>query len=341
MGLITSPFFLHTISEYLDVFEFKKIVDVYPEIAKYSYNNIKYNITTNDIETMELLIKYFNKVTFNTVDDCYILPRIRSAQIKRDKILLSIVRFSTQYFQMTNKDLKYLPNLADLAVNNNFNISNKCIKKLTKLTTLRLQNKCPYITQQICDHITNLTALQLFNTTSVTDIKKLTKLVSLNLSCNTTITEKNIENLTNMTHLGLWNNIIITGAIFKKMTNITSLNLDCNELITDNDIENITELTALSLMSNNKITNKGLNKLTKLVHLELRNNYVITEECIRDKTNLTHLSIVNFVTKNDTLNKLTNLISLNISENNYVTNDAIKHLTKLTHLDIKYTDKIT
>jgi len=117
---------------------------------------------------------------------------------------------------MTNQELIHLSNLTSLTINNNHNISNKCIKRLTKLTTLKIQNICPYITQQLVDSLTNLTSLQLFDTSSFTCIEKLTNLVSLDLPYNSIISDYDIEKLTNMTHLGLWNNYKITSNVSKK-----------------------------------------------------------------------------------------------------------------------------
>ena len=70
---------LRIISEYLDIIDFIKLIDTYPEITNYSYNNINYYVATYGINIIEHYLKYLKKMKFRIIDESKILQYIKTA----------------------------------------------------------------------------------------------------------------------------------------------------------------------------------------------------------------------------------------------------------------------
>lgn len=194
-------------------------------------------------------------------------------------------------------------------------------------------------------------------------IKKLTNLISLDLSSNYEITDDGIKGLTNLTRLKLDRNRITDEGI-KGLTKLTSLELCEVRNITNKGINYLPNLINLGLSFYSRITDDGIKMFTNLISLKLERNYEITDNGIMELRNLTSLDLtgnnkitnkgVKELTKlislnltgnnkitNDILKSLVNLTSLNLSENNMITNSGIKYLVNLTSLDLSMNNMIT
>lgn len=150
-------------------------------------------------------------------------------------------------------------------------------------------------------HLSNMTSLRLENISSLygvgnDDLALVTQLRSLSLRNNRRITDSGIQSLTNLTHLNIAFNSIITSLIFHKLPNLvdlcvsserwtyiqrlselyklTSLTIlhDCNYapcVIDDSVISTLTNLSILHIYGENKITDVGLEGMTRLTNLRI------------------------------------------------------------------------
>lgn len=107
-------------------------------------------------------------------------------------------------------------------------------KKLVNLTSAHISGyKCAHINDEAISNLSKLKSLELGPQTSITNLglKKLTSLQHLNLKENTKITNEGIMKLVNLTSLDLTRNQMITSEGLKGLTNLTSLNLTENIMI--------------------------------------------------------------------------------------------------------------
>lgn len=115
------------------------------------------------------------------------------------------------------------------------------------------------------------------------------------------------------------NGRLLTDTQLSELSNITHLNLSFNENITDDIVSKLTNITFLSLYYNPKITNKSLSGLTNLRSLDLSGNHNITDYALIGLTNLTFLNIsFNENITNNCVSRLTNLVSLDRSLEEYI-----------------------
>ena len=265
------------------------------------------------------------------------------------------------------KFIKYLIankfKITNLEIDNRF--TDDDIKSLTDLTYLDLSydigDKC-IITDKGIRDLTNLTTLKIGRKCTITDegIKGLTNLTTLNFEIgHSNITDEGIKHLTNLTDLELNNDFLypelfnnnphyvkITYNGLKYLTKLKKLSLNSYNKIYDEGFIYLINLTSLDLVNVTVITNYGITYLTNLIELKLVGFHNITDEGIKHLTKLTKLKLKSNVwvhrhITDEGIKHLTNLTDLDISICDRITIEGIKHLTKLTKLKISHGNEIT
>jgi Leucine-rich repeat (LRR) protein len=165
------------------------------------------------------------------------------------------------------------------------------------------------------------------------------KLRLLNFDMNRNITNFGLKLMTNVTQLGLRNNLYLTDDGISQLTNLKILYLHTSQIT--NGMKNLVNLTSLSLhIDTDQIENDVLSNLSNLKTLDISGNNSITDIGLKNLTNLTSLKSNGNITS-DSVKYLTNLKELNLENNFLVSNLGIKNLFNLQHLNILNNKKIT
>lgn len=209
-------------------------------------------LSMSNVCVFSCVSKYFNTVAYNV--KCLLYKEFKTTNYITDNVLLCM-----DFIQ--NLDLTCNDKITDMGMFN-----------LTRLTDLTLN----FQTLISNDGIMNLpfprklTTLNLCSNRLITDdgLKILTNLTSLNLSFNSKISGEGLIHLPKLLHLDV---SFGTHNIFciKSLTNLTHLDLHNNHVITDCDIRNLKNLKYLNISYNSTITNYGIYDLTNLTYLNL------------------------------------------------------------------------
>ena len=104
---------------------------------------------------------------------------------------------------------------------------------------------------------------------------------------------KDLENLTQLEELNLYDNQLTDVRGLKKLTQLTSMQLHYNQLTEVKGLEKLTKLKSLFLNSNKLTEVTGLEKLTKLEVLGLSDNQLTEVKGLEKLTQLTGLNLKN------------------------------------------------
>lgn len=192
--------------------------------------------------------------------------------------------------EIDDNDLEYICNLTNLKslylgnINYEYNNINNIepIKKLTNLTTLRLDNNNITDITALSDlvNLENL-ALRGNNISNLEPLSNLTKLKTLNLgrdnygTGNPISTIKPLENLTNLTELNIAMCNISDISSLASMNKLSTLDLTCNEIKDISSLSGLTNLTRLQLWGNKINDISSLANLTKLSSLDIGYNEIM------------------------------------------------------------------
>jgi len=169
-----------------------------------------------------------------------------------------------------------------------------------------------------------------FTTIHNRDLATLSNLTDLNLTANEKITCSGLTHLTNLQVLNLRENDKVDNTCVSSMINLLGLNLRENHIITDDCLVNLTNLKSLNLNSNRNITDEALIHLTNLTSLDLTMNNTITNRGLLQLVNLESLYLsFNRTITNEALIPLANLTFLDLTFNNTITNEALLQMSKL------------
>lgn len=229
--------------------------------------------------------------------------------------LWEITEFTAPEGVKTYADLKLLPNLTKLV------IQEKQIDSLQHLSSLA-----------------NLVVLDLsgsrFPVQEMSVLAALPSLSSLTMADCSLSTIEGLEGAKNLTYLDLSNNTIRNLSVLSPMTTLAELHLQHNAL---------TELTALSGLENLVKLNVSYNSLFSLVpvssciklnHLEADNNHLASLSGVEKLSLLTHLSVdYNELTHVSNLAGNVELTNLSIASNDIADITALNTLTKLEIFD--------
>lgn len=212
--------------------------------------------------------------------------------------------------KITDESIEMLENLTDLDLTNNYSISFEAFRNHTRITALNLE-KWHHMPPEGLINFPNLTCLNIslqsrnisnewFSKLSDDSFIHLTKLRYLNLNYqerDDCVTDKSFKNLTQLTHLSLRGNTVITDEGLSHLVNLNTLDLNMRHTspISNKGLSVLTNLTHLNL-SKEKDTKKclisdaSLKNLKQLVSLDISHNYHITQEGISGLLNLTEIT---------------------------------------------------
>lgn len=150
-------------------------------------------------------------------------------------------------FGITDAGLRSLENLTALDVSNNSNITGTYFSCLKNLEYLEMEGDSAVSEEALVslnDEKMALEALVLRDNEYVTDeiLRKLTKIVDLDLASNELITDHGISVLTNLEILCLAHNNLITLEGIRNLTKLTHIDLTGNIMISENDLSIIPTL---------------------------------------------------------------------------------------------------
>lgn len=188
----------------------------------------------------------------------------------RELMILSIKDLYTDSDDIDDTIVQKLVNIKELHLAQGAVITDKGLRHLTKLTSLRFGGLMEEVTDEGLKRLTTLTSLFIEaknkHITS-TGIKPLINLKTLVVDCyNCCCTDKAIECMTNLTILGLpeVTSDYVTDSGLKHLTNLKILHLGENMLVTGQGLSHLTNLTRLITL-NEGITFNMLEKtLTNL-----------------------------------------------------------------------------
>jgi internalin A len=144
-----------------------------------------------------------------------------------------------------------------------------------------------------------------------------------------------LQGLTALTWLGLWNNQIIDLSPLQGLTALTELNLDSNQISDLSPLQGLTALTRLDLSDNQIIDLNPLQGLTALTYVDLRRNQIIDLSPLQGLTALTELDLwANQINDLSPLKGLTALTELNLNSNKIIDLSPLQGLTALTKLSL-------
>lgn len=154
------------------------------------------------------------------------------------------------------------------------------------------------------------------------------------------ITGADITLLTKLRTLSLYDNHSITDFALSKLASLEALLLHDMPLVSDASLAGLSSLTTLRLARSRKITNIGVSGLESLKTLFLNDTPFVGDEGVSRLTNLTCLAIA-YTDKvgNATLLALTSLVSLSLYGSNGVDPDCVTGLTNLRTLALASGDE--
>lgn len=256
--------------------------------------------------------------------------------------------------EITPDHLQHLTRLVSLKCSHFNNQSIQFLNSLSNLTSLNLKDWkydiC--ITNDILENLKNLKKLKLpdlgpncqSSTRWDSGVNDLTNLMKLFVGRG--VTNKGIENLTNLRDLAIYFNHSISDESLMNMTNLTKLELHCQRTISDNSLKLLTDLKSLRLSRDSIISKEGISNLTNLTELGLDHNKMITDEALLKLTGITNLNLAG--NKNITAAFLTKLKKLRIlslklqyPQDPHISNDVLRQMTTLTTLSLKANYVIT
>ena len=218
---------------------------------------------------------------------------LEGSPIEDVSILCNLNNLKTLHLEsceIDDNDLEYICNLTNLTslylgnINYEYNNINNIepIKKLTNLTTLRLDNNNITDITALSDlvNLENL-ALRGNNISNLEPLSNLTKLKTLNLgrdnygTGNPISTIKPLENLTNLTELNIAMCNISDISSLASMNKLSTLDLMCNEIKDISSLSGLTNLTSLQLWGNKINDISSLANLTKLTSLDIGYNEIM------------------------------------------------------------------
>jgi len=152
---------------------------------------------------------------------------------------------------------------------------------------------------------------------------------------------KEIENITNVNELYLYNNEITEIKNLDDLDNINKLYLDNNKITEIKGLNSLVNLKILNFCNNQLTEIKGLDNLVNLHSLDLSYNYIIEIKGLDNLTNLKELHLENNkIREINGLSNLTNLILLDLSRNKIKEIIGLDNLINITQLFLSV-NKIT
>ena len=237
-------------------------------------------------------------------------------------------------------DLKYLPFLESLTIENGPSVSLSVISAISNLKTLRIEKTAlPADAISAIAILPKLESLTLKNCqlSSIAGLETLTTLTYLDLSNNTIRNIDALAMLQNLQTLYLHHNALIDLSPLTSLVKLTTLDVSYNSVGSLRPLENLGALTWLNLDSNGLTGLGGLGKLTGLTHLSLAYNGISNISELSACQKLVELNISNNILNNiDTISGLPVLQRLDFSYNKVSKLPTLKSTCKLVYINGTY-----
>ena len=206
-------------------------------------------------------------------------------------------------------------------------------------TTAETEVSEEFITIKGERYSTRLTELSLRNLeltdSDIKELNKLTNLTYLDLYDNQISDIGVLSDLTNLKYLCLGRNQISDISALSKLTNLEELYLFENQIGDVSTLSGLTNLTVLEIWINQINDISCLESLTKLTKLDVTINQISNISVISQFTELTYLGLsVNEIHDISALSSLKNLSYLGLDNNQITDITAIKNLTNLEYICI-------
>ena len=233
--------------------------------------------------------------------------------------LWNITDFTIPEDALVYSDLKHLPYLESLTIENGVSSELHNISSLSNLSKLDIVN-CT-VSEDDLIRIASLPVLKYLRLqncgiSNISQLSEARSLISLDLNSNAIRNLSPLASLNKLQELNLHHNAITTLSDLASLSALKVLNVSNNSLISIAPVSNLTNLTHLDADSN-RITDLGdINQLTSLTHLSMANNSITDVVKLAACTALTELNISsNMITDISSFHALVKLTYFNFSYN--------------------------
>lgn len=232
--------------------------------------------------------------------DAYVAAALRQQlQILETQCIYSDMLWKIEEFVMPASaascaDLKWLPNLKTLTIENASFTDFSPLMALNKLHTLTVKNTAIADSDlRFLSHMPQLTSLTLSgcSISTIADMEGLTSLTFLDLSNNTVRNISALSAMTELTHLDLSYNALISLQDIQSLHNLQVLDASYNSLANTSHVSALTSLTTLDVSSNNLMKLEGIDALTQLQHFAAAHNNLIDVNILKTCTLLQTLDV--------------------------------------------------
>lgn len=234
--------------------------------------------------------------------------------------LWNISKFTVPENVTGYEDLKLLPYVKELTIQNARFDSLSCLSSLSKLESLDLSgSRFPSQDLAVLGSLPTLQTLKLSNCglSTVADLAGAKTLSVLDLSNNTVRNMDALSSITTLTQLNLQHNAVTSLSALSSLTALTKLDISYNSVVDLSPLASCTELTWLDAGNNSISTISAVDTLPLLKYLSLSHN---------DLTDITPL------------NNCKNLTELYISNNRIISVTPLNHMSALEVLDFAHND---
>ncbi len=233
--------------------------------------------------------------------------------------LWQIREFTIPESASSYQDLKFLPFLEQLTIENGDRDQLTALAYLTNLKTLRIEST-PISSEalEVIGKLTNLESLTLSDCglSTAKALESLKKLTVLDLSSNTLRDLAPLSGLTNLTVLDLSHNAVNDLSALSGLVNLTSFNGEYNTISSISPLLSMSKLSILNLAHNSVSALDGVDTLGALRELYLGENSLTDVTVLAGCGALTDLDLSrNQLTDITALGALNDLTYLNISNN--------------------------
>lgn len=208
--------------------------------------------------------------------------------------LWKIETFQFPYLAQSCEDLKWIPNLKELT------IDNSSCTDFSPISQLKLLNKLTITNTTIADGDLNFlsTLVDLQHLTlngcgvsNISALSHLTVLEYLDLTNNAIRNLAPLAELTELKTLLLSNNALTSIQDITQLHRLQRLDVSYNALVTTDPVKNLTGLISLDVSGNNLMTLEGIHTLNKLEEFSAAYNNLIDVDILVDCTALRYLNV--------------------------------------------------
>ncbi len=210
--------------------------------------------------------------------------------------LWNIKEFTLPAGAVTLEDLKWMPYLEGLVIENNVIDSLSFLDGMQRLKTLVIKESVvPAKELSYIGNLPALTTLQMSGCglSSIKGLETATGLEFLNLSDNTIRDISGLAGMTELTELNLRNNALVNLEDVVDLTKLTTLDVSYNSIVTTAPLANLPGLTFLAVNGNGLMQLEGIETLTNLETFLAAENKLVDIQVLAGCSQLKWLDVSN------------------------------------------------